>query len=80
MNRNLKRSLIKSGFSLLMVLYNSTQSALNLLTYIEEVEDFDNIPRKKFHSHYIRTLVVFSVDFRFFFIELALDNIQTKGQ
>ena len=42
MNRNLKRSLIKSGFSLLIVLYNSTQSALNLLTFIEEVEDFEN--------------------------------------
>ena len=29
------------GFSSLIVLYNSTQGALNLLAFIEEVADFD---------------------------------------
>ena len=49
-NRNLERSpiLLKFGFSLLVVLYNSVQSALNLSTFIEEVEDCDNTSSYEF--------------------------------
>ena len=37
-NRNSRRPLIMLGFSLLIVLYILTQTALNLLIFIKEVE------------------------------------------
>ena len=40
-NCNLKKASHKAGV-FVDVLYNSAQTALNLLTFIEELEDFDN--------------------------------------
>ena len=39
--RNLRRSLIKLGFVLSILFYNAVQSTFNLLTFMEERENFD---------------------------------------
>ena len=74
MNCNLKRSRIKLGFSLLIVLYNSAQSALNLLIFVEDVRDSNNDSLYKISYSLHQNLTALFCQFSVFCSGLALDH------
>ena len=71
---NLKKYLTKLWFSLLRVLYNSKQSTLHLLIFMEEEHTL--IPCTKFRGYYIKSLLLLRVNFHLKVSKQCWENLR----